>query len=142
MIEASCLCGAVRLMADHPPTVLRQCNCSLCRRYGAIWAYYATSDARVVSGADDLVAWQRDEEATLKALHCRHCGCLTHYETLPGRSEPAKIAINARMIERTDAIAHLPIEMFDGAGSWTVLWTRPQPDLFQSPRSAEGNPST
>ena len=38
MIEASCHCGAVRLEIDSPPDEVTDCHCSICRRYGALWA--------------------------------------------------------------------------------------------------------
>ena len=50
MIEASCECGAVRLEIETPPETVGDCNCSICRRYGALWAYYPLAQVRV-SGA-------------------------------------------------------------------------------------------
>ena len=40
MIEATCHCGAVRLKAPHPPQSVTDCNCSICRLLGVLWAYY------------------------------------------------------------------------------------------------------
>ena len=40
MIEASCHCGAVRFTVETAPGDVNSCNCSICRRYGALWAYY------------------------------------------------------------------------------------------------------
>lgn len=49
MIEASCHCGAVRLEIDSPPPAeVNDCRCSICRRYGALWAYYAPERVRVL----------------------------------------------------------------------------------------------
>ena len=39
MLEGSCLCGAVRWHYDDFPESATACNCSACRRYGALWAY-------------------------------------------------------------------------------------------------------
>ena len=47
MIEASCDCGAVRMEIDEPPLWVTDCNCGICRRYGALWAYYPLAKVRV-----------------------------------------------------------------------------------------------
>ena len=41
MIEGSCHCGAVRLTLPEAPAELGSCNCSMCRRIGGLWGYYA-----------------------------------------------------------------------------------------------------
>ncbi len=54
MVEATCHCGAVRVEVPRPPqdVEVKECNCSICRRTGAVLAYYSPRDARV-SGATD-----------------------------------------------------------------------------------------
>ena len=39
MIEGSCHCGAVHWRFEGIPKSATTCNCSICRRYGALWAY-------------------------------------------------------------------------------------------------------
>jgi hypothetical protein len=39
MIEGSCHCGNVRWRLDGTPESATSCNCTVCRRYGALWAY-------------------------------------------------------------------------------------------------------
>lgn len=51
MIEASCHCGAVRLEIEKAPTEITDCNCSICRRYGVLWAYYTLDQVRLRSVA-------------------------------------------------------------------------------------------
>jgi hypothetical protein len=60
------------LEIDRKPRQLNECNCSICRRYGARWAYYRRKSVRVlgcspkallaggVSGADAEAAPSRD----------------------------------------------------------------------------------
>lgn len=40
MIRTSCHCGAVGFEIETAPTEVTECNCSICRRYGVLWAYY------------------------------------------------------------------------------------------------------
>ncbi len=57
MVEASCHCGAVRLQVDDAPAEVTDCNCSICRRYGVLWAYYAPGQVRIAGGATDIYMW-------------------------------------------------------------------------------------
>jgi len=40
MHTGSCHCGAVQLEIPSAPDHLTNCNCSICWRYGALWAYF------------------------------------------------------------------------------------------------------
>ncbi len=63
MIRVACHCGAVRLSVEPAPRWVLDCNCSICRRYGALWAYTQDSGgkpvvhASVVQGAGGLEAY-------------------------------------------------------------------------------------
>ena len=39
MVKGACHCGAVTIELRHAPQSLTECNCSICRRYGAHRAY-------------------------------------------------------------------------------------------------------
>jgi hypothetical protein len=39
MIQGSCHCGAVQWRFDGVPEGATACNCTVCRRYGVLWAY-------------------------------------------------------------------------------------------------------
>lgn len=135
MIDATCHCGAVRLEADEPPSVVTECNCSICRRLGVLWAYYTTATARVVRGAGEtaIYAWG---DRMIAFHHCRTCGCTTHYTGL-GESPGDRIAINARLMPLTSS-APVPVRRFDGAESWKPAgegetWPWPVPPAKASP---------
>jgi hypothetical protein len=57
MLRASCHCGAVVLELARRPRTLTECNCSICRRYGALWTYCSRSRARVAQGRRFLVRY-------------------------------------------------------------------------------------
>ena len=50
MIEGSCHCGAVRWSFDGTPEAATACNCTVCRRYGVLWAYDYEDERIRVSG--------------------------------------------------------------------------------------------
>jgi hypothetical protein len=118
MIQASCHCGAVRMEIDSLPETLTQCTCSICRRYGALWAYRTRRTARVVAGADAerRYVWG---DRVIEFWFCANCGCMTRYESTE-KHDDSRVAVNARMIAPAD-IAGLRIRTFDGADTWKYL---------------------
>lgn len=51
MVEGSCHCGAVRWRFDGAPESVTACNCTICRPYGALWAYDWEDEGIRVAGA-------------------------------------------------------------------------------------------
>jgi hypothetical protein len=76
MVQASCHCGAVQLTIADAPIEVTDCNCTICRRYGALWAYY-TRDKIAIAGSTDV--YQRSEKG-LEFHRCTRCGCITHWD--------------------------------------------------------------
>jgi hypothetical protein len=118
MLHASCHCGAVRLELARRPRQLTECNCSICRRYGARWAYYSHKTVRVVGarGATSIYSWRN---GTLEFYRCKRCGCVTHHERAKKRGD-STVAVNARMLE-PEAVAGVRIRKLDGASTWRYL---------------------
>jgi len=127
MLRASCHCGAVVLEIARRPRKLTQCNCSICRRYGALWAYCSRSGARVVQGRSSLVKYTQENRAR-QFWRCKICGCVTHHQ----RPRGTVIAVNARNMD-PQTVADVPIRTLDGASTWKVLSERRQRELFRSP---------
>ena len=76
-LVGTCHCGAVRLVLPSRPRVLVSCNCSICRRYGTLWAYYRAAAVRVEhdAGATDEYLWG---DRSIRFVRCARCGCVTH----------------------------------------------------------------
>lgn len=118
MVTASCHCAAVRLEISQLPATVTDCNCSICRRYGALWAYYTRDQVRLDAEPEALGVY-RWGDRTIEFRHCRHCGCVTHYESIDKYAR-SRIAINARMFP-PEVAQSLPVRHFDGADSWQYL---------------------
>lgn len=118
MIRAACHCTAVRFELEEAPEWVLDCNCTLCRRYGAIWAYPEASQVRFVQGEDSTDAHSWGPKAL--AFHrCRECGCVTHMMVVEG----ARLyGINARMIPTLDP-ASVRVRQKDN-GHTGRFWTR------------------
>jgi hypothetical protein len=118
MLEATCHCGAVHIEVAQKPRTLTSCNCSICYRYAALWAYYTRRSVHVVcaTGAVSAYLWG---DRSIEFYHCVSCGCLTHYESVT-KDKDSRIAVNTRMLPPAD-IAAVPIRHFDGADTWKYL---------------------
>ena len=118
MIEVACHCGAVRLSAPSAPTTVTECNCSICRKLAARWAYYPPSEmpqSLPKAGSTQPYVWGDK----MLALHrCRTCGVTTHWQSLDGAQE--RMAINARLVDGLDWQV-MRIRQFDGADTWKYL---------------------
>ena len=115
MIESSCVCGAVRLSISRAPDEVTDCNCTLCRRYGALWAYYSPKDVTVPSGLTDTFS----RGPKLSDFHrCKICGCVTHWSALDKTYD--RMGVNARLME-PEVLARARILRFDGLDTWKLL---------------------
>lgn len=117
MIEGSCLCRAVRYRYVADPDAATACNCTACRRYGALWAYDYENEGVSVSGATQAFV----RGTALEFHFCPDCGCMAFWLGLrideQGRR---RMAVNLRLADPT-AVAAIPIDHFDGLDSFDDL---------------------
>jgi hypothetical protein len=86
------------------------CNCSLCRRKGALWHGASETNLRIVAGEAELALYQFNTN-TAKHYFCRHCGVSPFSRP---RLDPGRWAVNVRCIDGVD-LASIPVRPFDGA---------------------------
>ena len=112
MLEGCCLCGETRWTFQGSPDRVTACNCTACRRYGALWAYGWAGEGIETSGA--TTEYQRGDP-DLGFHFCTTCGCLVWYKaTAPHADGRSRVAVNMRQCKTPDDIARLPIRHFDG----------------------------
>jgi hypothetical protein len=111
MIEGVCHCGRVRFSLQGVPEAVTACNCTICRRYGALWAYEFDNEGVQVSG-DTVVYASRNE--WLGFHFCGQCGCVAYWrQTQPGADGRRRVGVNVRLAE-PEAVAPLSIQHHDG----------------------------
>src|SRR5262245_58275683 len=71
--RGACHCGRVTFEVLDKLDYVVDCNCSSCRRKGALWHPAAEADLRILSGEADLVLYQFNTR-TAKHYFCKHCG--------------------------------------------------------------------
>jgi hypothetical protein len=117
MIEGSCHCSAVRWSFEGVPESATACNCTVCRRYGVIWAYDYEDEGIKVSGPTR--AYVRGPH--LGFHFCSNCGCVAFWRGLePNAQGRRRIAVNLRLAE-PDAVAAVIIDRFDGLDTFKDL---------------------
>jgi hypothetical protein len=115
MVEASCHCGKIRLQIDAPREVTA-CNCSICRRYGVLWAYCPVAS---VHGRDDAETDTYVCHSRSQAFHrCPACGCVTHWRAFDTKRE--RMGVNARLLP-PEILAAARVRHLDGAVSDTYI---------------------
>ena len=115
---ANCHCGKVSIVLARKPRQLTECNCSICRRYGAQWAY-GTPKTMTVKAEEGVLGCYTWGDKCIEFYHCRNCGSLTHYESID-KGADSRIAVNARMLPMKE-VEGIRIRHFDGANSWEFL---------------------
>src|ERR1700759_1598163 len=113
MIEGSCHCGKVRIEVDTAPDEVTDCNCSICRRYGVLWAYYSPM-ARVRITAETPTQTYQWDDRSLYFQRCAECGCVTHWSPVDPTRD--RMGINARLLAPA-VLAAARVKHLDGA-SW------------------------
>ena len=92
-----CHCGAVqiRVTLANGMATARRCDCSYCRRRGAIAVTARLADLEITRGADSLTLYQWGTH-TAKHWFCAICGIYTHHQR---RSDPTEYGVNVAMLD-------------------------------------------
>jgi hypothetical protein len=117
----SCHCGRVRFEVEATLDHVRSCDCSICRRRGALNHRVPKENLTLLTPWEDLALYQWGS-MTAKDFFCPTCGILPFRR--PGDPTPAELAegakpfdgwaINVRCLEGVD-VASIPIRKIYGS---------------------------
>lgn len=109
---ATCHCGAVELRLQLPNGIVepRRCDCSMCRRRGAIAATVAEDGLQVVRGGEQLRLYQFNTHVA-EHWFCGVCGIYTHHRR---RSNPREFGYNVGCLEGINPFALGEVPTNDG----------------------------
>lgn len=112
-----CHCGQVTVVTGGRPDFIHACNCSLCRKTGAAWGYFAPEGV-TVSGATSRYR-RRDKPAPAVDVHfCPACGATTHFRLTPAAAAQfgnTMAGVNMALADPDD-LAGIELRFPDGAG--------------------------
>lgn len=121
MLEGSCHCGKARWTLAGDPGSVTICNCSLCRRYGALWAYDFEDGRISLTGPTQTYTRAERENPALEIHFCPTCaGVLCWRELRLEDDGRRRMAVNIRLAP-PDAVAGLLIDRFDGLDTFDDL---------------------
>lgn len=110
--RGACHCGAVQFEVDLPDGLVdpRRCDCSMCRRRGAIAASVPLDGIRILQGEDKLSLYQFNT-MTAKHYFCSVCGIYTHHQR---RSNPQQYGFNIACLDGVNPFELGEVPVMDG----------------------------
>lgn len=109
---ATCHCGAVELAVTLKGgfAAAQRCDCSFCRRRGAVTLTAPLDGVRIMKGADNLTLYTWGTH-TARHWFCRTCGIYTHHRR---RSNPDEYGVNAACLQGVNPRDLDPVPWTDG----------------------------
>ena len=119
--RGSCHCGRVRFEVDCDLDHVRSCDCSICRKRGALIHRVEAERLRLLTPIEDLTLYQWHTR-TAEDYFCPTCGILpfrrprhrTPQEIAEGKPEFSGWSINVRCLEGVD-LDGIPVEQVHGS---------------------------
>ncbi|MAU59381.1 MAG: hypothetical protein CMI62_01485 [Parvibaculum sp.] len=108
--RGSCHCGRVRFEIDTDLDHVRVCDCSMCRRRGALNHRVKPEDFRLLTPLEELAVYTFHTH-TAKDYFCPVCGIQPFRRP---RTAPELWTVNIRCIENIDLDA-IPVERVNGS---------------------------
>ncbi len=115
MLQLSCLCGQIRIATEKQPDYIHECNCTLCTKSGARWAYYHPSEVSV-EGATKTYSRQDKDDPAAEIHFCPTCGATTHFtltESAVSKFGNSMMGVNMWLAEEKD-LAGIELRYPDG----------------------------
>ena len=111
MKKLLCHCGQVEAQINiEKIDKFLKCNCSICKRKGAVMSMVKNEDFRIIKGKQMLKIYQFHTKVA-KHFFCSNCGIYTHHNP---RSNPAMTGFNIGCIQDLDNINIKDIPVNDG----------------------------
>jgi hypothetical protein len=110
--KATCHCGEIEIELNLPDGLVdvRRCDCSLCRRRGAIVASVPLSGIRILKGESSIKLYQFNTK-TAKHYFCGNCGVYTHHQR---RSNPNQYGFNVACLVGINPLKIQGVPTYDG----------------------------
>lgn len=107
--KGQCHCGSVKFTVHLEQGLQNpmRCNCSICKRHGAVMGFVELEDFVIDEGEEHLTLYEFNTRVA-KHYFCSRCGIYTHHQR---RSVPTQYAFNIACLEGVDpyVLANVPI---------------------------------
>jgi hypothetical protein len=115
MLKLFCLCGRVRIEVAKRPDFINECNCTLCSKSGARWAYLHPSEVGI-EGTTKGYSREDKEDPAAEIRFCANCGSTTHFVLTPSAVSKfgnVQLGVNVRLASEKD-LAGIELRYPDG----------------------------
>ena len=103
LYKVSCHCGSVLLNVETDLSVVKQCNCSMCKRKNAKMNILPKESIKSIQGEENLSLYQFGTNVA-KHFFCRTCGIYTHHQR---KSDRNGIGVNLGFLDELDSFVIL-----------------------------------
>mgnify|MGYP001276698781 CR=1 FL=1 len=112
MKKLKCHCGEVEAEINVPDNLEKvlKCNCSICKRKGAVMSMVKNEDFKLIKGKDKLSFYQFHTKVA-KHYFCSICGIYTHHNP---RSNPALTGFNVGCLDTVNTFDLKNISVING----------------------------
>ena len=100
--KVKCHCGNVKLNIESDLSIIKQCNCSICKRKNAKMNILPKEAIISISGEENLSVYQFGTNIA-KHYFCKNCGIYTHHQR---KSDPNGIGVNIGCIDDIDSFQY------------------------------------
>lgn len=115
MLKLSCHCGQIRVKIEKRPDHINECNCTLCSKAGARWAYFHPSEVDV-EGTTSGYRREDKSDPAAEVRFCPNCGSTTHFtltESAVAKFGNSMMGVNMRLADERD-LAGVELRYPDG----------------------------
>ena len=106
-----CHCGLIEAEINLKNlNKILKCNCSICKRKGAIMSMVKNQDFKIIKGEKKLMLYQFHTKVA-KHYFCSNCGIYTHHNP---RSNPSMTGFNLGCLDEIDTFNLEDIKILNG----------------------------
>ena len=111
MKTLNCHCGSfeAKINIEKIDKILK-CNCSICKRKGAVMSMVKNEDFKITKGKDKLILYKFHSKIA-KHFFCSICGIYTHHNP---RSNPAMTGFNLGCLDEINTFNLENIQILNG----------------------------
>ena len=112
MLKLKCHCGFIEaeINVSNSLEKIIRCNCSICKRKGAIMSIVKNENFKIIKGKNKLKMYQFHSKIA-KHYFCSNCGIYTHHHP---RINPSLTGFNLGCIDDIDTFKLENISVADG----------------------------
>ncbi len=117
MLKLSCLRGQVRIEIRKRPDFMNECNCTLCSKLGARWAYLHPSEVGIEGSTKGYSRGDKEDPAA-EVHFCASCDSTTQFILTASavlKFGNVQMGVNMRLADEK-ALAGIELRFPDGRG--------------------------